>query len=291
MHWAESGMEGCGCNHLVANNTKRHFRLLIFVSFQVSLTTILSSKAVRLLIMSDILQMPGAWNSAWEEPSTTTYDVVDAYPTVSPPPSPPPSQSRRASPRSPPPPSQSRRPPPPPRPSQNFHTSPTPPLSESRRVSPPRPSQSHSESFLSPLNSRSESARPPWEGATAPLPPPSRRAPLPTTTQSHSEYPPSFWQNHLRTLRPPSQRRRVPLPTQPGSEYEFFADSSDDGNGDTTEVQKKPIVIAVLGKTGSGKTSFIKAVTGKDLKVGHGLTSCTAAYSNLQDVKQKLTRI
>jgi len=35
-----------------------------------------------------------------------------------------------------------------------------------------------------------------------------------------------------------------------------------------------PILVAVFGKTGTGKTSFIKSVTGWDLKIGHGLESC-----------------
>ncbi|KAJ2986131.1 hypothetical protein NUW58_g5172 [Xylaria curta] len=36
------------------------------------------------------------------------------------------------------------------------------------------------------------------------------------------------------------------------------------------------LLIAVMGMTGSGKTTFISKVTGrKDLKVGHNLTSCT----------------
>lgn len=36
----------------------------------------------------------------------------------------------------------------------------------------------------------------------------------------------------------------------------------------------KPIIIAVFGQTGTGKTSFIKAVSGQNLEVGHSLTSC-----------------
>ncbi|KAI1382350.1 P-loop containing nucleoside triphosphate hydrolase protein [Hypoxylon crocopeplum] len=36
------------------------------------------------------------------------------------------------------------------------------------------------------------------------------------------------------------------------------------------------ILVAVMGMTGSGKTTFISKVTGRtDLKIGHGLTSCT----------------
>lgn len=46
---------------------------------------------------------------------------------------------------------------------------------------------------------------------------------------------------------------------------------------DIVEMQNaadKPILIAVFGKTGTGKTSFIQSVTGKEMKVGHGLESC-----------------
>jgi len=35
------------------------------------------------------------------------------------------------------------------------------------------------------------------------------------------------------------------------------------------------IFIAVMGSTGSGKSSFIKAVTGADVPIGHEMTSCT----------------
>jgi hypothetical protein len=37
---------------------------------------------------------------------------------------------------------------------------------------------------------------------------------------------------------------------------------------------KRPIIVAVFGQTGVGKTSFIKAVSGKDVRVGHDLNSC-----------------
>ena len=36
-----------------------------------------------------------------------------------------------------------------------------------------------------------------------------------------------------------------------------------------------PILIAVMGVTGAGKTTFISKATGKsDLEIGHGLVSC-----------------
>lgn len=57
--------------------------------------------------------------------------------------------------------------------------------------------------------------------------------------------------------------------------YSLVADISDAGElDDTADHGTQPIVIAVFGQTGTGKTSFIKAVTGKDLRVGHSLESC-----------------
>ena len=38
--------------------------------------------------------------------------------------------------------------------------------------------------------------------------------------------------------------------------------------------EPNPIIIAVFGKTGTGKTSFIQSVTGMEMRVGHGLESC-----------------
>jgi len=40
-----------------------------------------------------------------------------------------------------------------------------------------------------------------------------------------------------------------------------------------------PVLIAVMGKTGTGKTSFVNAVTGRGLTVGHGLKACEYSLS------------
>jgi len=62
-----------------------------------------------------------------------------------------------------------------------------------------------------------------------------------------------------------SQRRpRPPTPFHPPPPYE----------GTEEPESSNPIIIAVFGKTGTGKSSFIKGVTGQDLKIGHGLESC-----------------
>jgi len=40
-----------------------------------------------------------------------------------------------------------------------------------------------------------------------------------------------------------------------------------------------PVMIAVMGKTGTGKTSFVNAITEKGLTVGHGLEACEYSLS------------
>lgn len=37
---------------------------------------------------------------------------------------------------------------------------------------------------------------------------------------------------------------------------------------------KPDVMIAVMGKTGTGKTSFINAITGGSMEIGHGLRAC-----------------
>ena len=65
-----------------------------------------------------------------------------------------------------------------------------------------------------------------------------------------------------------------PDPTA-SSRYALFADASNtERHSNIANGNKPPIVIAVFGQTGTGKTSFVKAVTGEDLKIGHSLTSC-----------------
>lgn len=44
-------------------------------------------------------------------------------------------------------------------------------------------------------------------------------------------------------------------------------------------LRKPEVFIAVMGKTGTGKTSFINAVTGNNLEVGHSLQACESSLS------------
>lgn len=111
-----------------------------------------------------------------------------------------------------------------------------------------------------------------WDSPTAAAP--YIDVPLPTSARSRPS-------GSNRNRRP-----NVPLPTNPPNRgvpppprppfpvqqptYEIPLPTTT-GQGDS----RRPIVIAVFGQTGTGKTSLIKAVTGVDLEVGHGLTSQT----------------
>ncbi|KEY67953.1 hypothetical protein S7711_02161 [Stachybotrys chartarum IBT 7711] len=77
----------------------------------------------------------------------------------------------------------------------------------------------------------------------------------------------------------------IPLEDSYGSYYPSSHDSTGELKRDKSIYDRvksyipwsnKDVVIAVMGMTGSGKTTFISKVTGRsDLKIGHDLTSCT----------------
>ena len=48
---------------------------------------------------------------------------------------------------------------------------------------------------------------------------------------------------------------------------------------DIDESFQDAILVAVLGPTGTGKSSFINQATGASLGVGHGLESCTRKFA------------
>jgi len=50
----------------------------------------------------------------------------------------------------------------------------------------------------------------------------------------------------------------------------------------TNDLSPDDIIIAVMGPTGSGKSSFINAITGLETGVGHDLESCTSEVSNFR---------
>lgn len=37
---------------------------------------------------------------------------------------------------------------------------------------------------------------------------------------------------------------------------------------------KEDIIIAVMGVTGAGKSTFVSLLSGEDIEIGHGLQSC-----------------
>ena len=57
---------------------------------------------------------------------------------------------------------------------------------------------------------------------------------------------------------------RVPLSSETINQLE----------GEDDDTRKEPIVVAVMGVTGAGKSSFINLALGTNLKAGHGLFTC-----------------
>lgn len=107
---------------------------------------------------------------------------------------------------------------------------------------------------------------------------------LPRTETSHQ----SNVYSHSALRRDSGYEGLETAPTVNGPQFADFSDSSDDN--DIIEDNSPPIVIAVFGQTGTGKTSLIKAVTGKDLQVGHDLTSCKTfitCYGVLRPISRK----
>ena len=80
----------------------------------------------------------------------------------------------------------------------------------------------------------------------------------------------------------PFQHPSEPVAELPGSSATRSSARVDETTRTANGVNsgKQPIVIAVFGMTGTGKTSFIKAITGEDLVVGHSLTSCKNTSSD-----------
>jgi hypothetical protein len=85
----------------------------------------------------------------------------------------------------------------------------------------------------------------------------------------------SIGYNHSALRRDSGYEDVESSPTVNEPQSPDVSDASDDN--DTIEDNSPPVVIAVFGQTGTGKTSLIKSVTGKDLQVGHDLTSCKTA--------------
>jgi hypothetical protein len=129
------------------------------------------------------------------------------------------------------------------------------------------------ESPVATTQSRSDSNQ---GGVAGPPPPrpPVREAPLPTNL---SPAPP------LRAVPVPTTHKNYNpfrFPRDPAAEIPEAAPGV--RRPSSPGEKKPPIVIAVFGQTGTGKTSFIKAVTGKDLQIGHSLTSCENHHLDLE---------
>lgn len=73
-------------------------------------------------------------------------------------------------------------------------------------------------------------------------------------------------------------RNRYPTPSQDSNLKPFILRAQDTSN-DIDESSQSPILVAVIGQTGTGKSSFINKATGASLEVGRSLESCTRSYS------------
>jgi hypothetical protein len=72
------------------------------------------------------------------------------------------------------------------------------------------------------------------------------------------------------------------LTDSPGGKSGSVSVESEEVNMPTSDIDKPSqgaILVAVMGQTGTGKSSFINKATGGSLKIGHRLESCTRSYS------------
>ena len=76
----------------------------------------------------------------------------------------------------------------------------------------------------------------------------------------------------IRSPKPP----RPPKPSKLSAKYSSTSRKDTKSSGGPSS---NNIVIAVFGLTGTGKSSFISKLTGKDLQIGHGLQSCKPALA------------
>jgi flagellar biosynthesis GTPase FlhF len=79
--------------------------------------------------------------------------------------------------------------------------------------------------------------------------------------------------------------QKSPAAAKPKPETEATAPATDNITVEATESKPPPysppnVYIAVMGQTGTGKTTFISDATGMKLKIGHELDSCAWLYSH-----------
>lgn len=210
--------------------------------------------------MSDRFPMPGAWDSMWETPVLTTQGLEVPIPV------PPPGVGHGLAPIQ----------------AMQSGIAPFPVAQMDPLPAPVAATQGHSD----PIQWGCVDSSPIARVRDNPLSSPPFRpsvSPRPATPVS-----PRTWGKDYNQLgcpqRPVAQDPKdVSASVKPfPSKYALFADTSDtERNGVNAIDTKPPIVIAVFGQTGTGKTSFIKAVTGEDLQIGHTLTSCETYYLGL----------
>ena len=63
------------------------------------------------------------------------------------------------------------------------------------------------------------------------------------------------------------------------------------GTSDIDESSQAAILVAVIGQTGAGKSSFINKATGASLEVGRSLESCRCSYPQIRSAQNKYISI
>ncbi len=113
-----------------------------------------------------------------------------------------------------------------------------------------------------------------WDSSWDNPPASTRISDVPASTTGRPR-PPDLSQRRRSGVSPSTNPPSPQVPRQPRAQNPSRR-ATREVSAETTSGEdfKRPIVIAVFGKTGAGKTSFIKSVTGMDLEVGHDLESC-----------------
>ncbi|MCJ1390893.1 hypothetical protein MMC18_003754 [Xylographa bjoerkii] len=83
----------------------------------------------------------------------------------------------------------------------------------------------------------------------------------------------------IRSSKPPKPPKPSKLSTKDSAKASSKSRKDTKTSGGPSS---NDIVIAVFGLTGTGKSSFISKLSGKDLQIGHGLQSCTSEIEEVQ---------
>ena len=85
-----------------------------------------------------------------------------------------------------------------------------------------------------------------------------------------------FWPENSSTVNSTGTSSRVDdvdeLPPPPYTVQDKIWDAAEESLPST--LPERPTVIAVMGPTGTGKSTFISKLAGREMNIGHNLSSC-----------------